>query len=81
MNTPEVTLQVLPEYQLKLNFPNGSKATIDMKRRIQAVRFGRLSSPELFCTARLVGSEVVWGTGAHSIRASISELLDAMQLV
>ena len=51
-----------------------------MKGRIQAVRFGRLSSPELFCTARLVGSEVVWGTGAHSIRASISELLDAMQL-
>ena len=80
MDTTGVTLQVLPEYQLKLSFPNGSEAIVDMKRRVHAIRFGLLSSTELFCTAALEGNEVVWDNGTHSVRASINELLDSMQM-
>ena len=80
MDTTGVTLQVLPEYQLKLSFQNGSEAIVDMKRRVHAIRFGRLSSPELFRTATLVGSEVVWDYRTCSFLASINELLDSMQM-
>lgn len=31
MGTTGVTLQVLPNYQLRLRFPNGSEALIDMR--------------------------------------------------
>lgn len=75
-----ITLRVLPDYQLKLYFPNGSKAIIDMKQRVHAIRFGRLSSPGLFATARLTDGEVVWDDGTYCVRASINELLDSMQM-
>ena len=80
MDVAGVTLQVLPEYQLKLSFENGSEAIVDMKRRVHAIRFGRLSSPGLFGKAKLVGSEVVWDDGSYCVRASINELLDSMQM-
>lgn len=80
MDASGITLQVLPDYQLKLCFHNGSEAIIDMKRRVHAIRFGRLASQELFEAARLVGSEVVWNNGMHCVRASINELLDSMQM-
>lgn len=80
MDTGGIELQVLPNYQIKLCFPNGSQAIIDMRRRVHAIRFGRLASPELFGTARLANGEVVWDDGAHCVRASINELLDSMQM-
>ena len=80
MGVTGVTLQVLPDYQLRLSFPNGSEAVINMKQRVRAIRFGRLSSSELFQTARLVDDEVVWDDGTHCVRASINELLDSMQM-
>ena len=80
MGAAGITLQVLPDYQLKLSFSNGSTAVIDMKQRVRAIRFGRLSSLELFRTARLADGEVVWDNGTHCVRASINELLDSMQM-
>ncbi|MGO5116263.1 hypothetical protein ACTQ33_14845 [Candidatus Avoscillospira sp. LCP25S3_F1] len=80
MDAADVTLQVLPAYQLKLTFPNGSEAVVDLKHRINAIRFGRLAEPGFFSTARLEGSEVVWDDGTYCLRASINELLDSMQL-
>lgn len=80
MDAAGITLQVLPGYQLKLSFPNGSEAIIDMTQRIHAIRFGRLSSPGLFGTARLKDGEVVWDDGTYCVRASINELLDSMQM-
>ena len=80
MNSIGVTLQVLPEYRLKLCFLNGSEAIVDMRQRIHAIRFGRLASPELFGTARLEDSEVVWDDANYRVRASINELLDSMQM-
>ena len=80
MNANGVKLQVLPGYQLKLFFFNGSEAIIDMKNRTHGIRFGRLSDPRLFSTARLSGSEVIWDNTETCIRASINELLDSMQM-
>lgn len=80
MDAAGVTLQVLPEYRLRLRFSNGSQAVVDMKKRIRAVRFGRLSTPGLFRTAKLVGNEVIWDDGVYCLRASINELLDSMQM-
>ena len=80
MDTTGITLELLPNYQLKLCFPNGSEAIVDMKQRVHAIRFGRLSSPELFETARLADGEVVWDNGTYCVRASINELLDSMQM-
>ena len=80
METSGVTLRILPEYQLKLCFANGSEAIIDMKQRTQGIRFGRLADVELFAAGKLVGSEVVWEDGETSIHASINELLDSMQM-
>lgn len=51
MEETRVTLQVLPAYQLKLMFPNGSEAVVDLKHRVNAIRFGRLAEPGLFSTA------------------------------
>lgn len=80
MDYTGLTLQVLPDYRLKLYFPNGSQAIVDLKKRVHAVRFGRLSTPGLFETAKLTGGEVVWDNGTYCLRASINELLDSMQL-
>ena len=80
MDVKSVSLQVLPAYQLKLCFPNGSQAIVDLKHRVHAIRFGRLTTPGLFHTAKLVGNEVVWDNGKHCVRASINELLDSMQM-
>ena len=75
-----VTLQVLPGYQLRLFFPNGSEAVINLKQRFRAIRVGRVASFGLFQTAHLVDDEVVWDDGTCCVRASISELLDSMQM-
>lgn len=80
MHTAGVTLRVLPGYQLRFDFRNGSQAIVDMKHRVHAMRFGRLARPDVFSTARLEGNEVVWNSGPHHIRASINELLDSMQM-
>lgn len=68
MDMTGVTLQVLPDYQLKLRFANGSEALINMSHRLRAIRFGRLSSPELFASARLADGEVVWESGSCCVR-------------
>lgn len=80
MDAAGVTLQVLPGYRLKFCFSNGSEAIVDMKHRVRAMRFGRLSLPGLFETARLTDGEVIWDNGTCRECASINELLDSMQL-
>ena len=56
MDATGITLQVLPEYQLKLSFPNGSQAIIDMKHRVRALEdFHRRN-----CLKRRVWKTVKW---------------------
>ena len=80
MDTNDVTLKVLPKYRLKLDFPNGSEAKIDMSNRIHGVRFGKLASEDLFATAQLAADNVIWNDGTQYEQASINELLDSMQM-
>ena len=80
MDDKAVSIQILPNYQLKLSFPNGSEAIVDMSQRIHGIRFGRLVSQALFDTARIEGDEVVWENDQESVHASINELLDSMQM-
>ena len=80
MDAKAISVQILPNYQLRLSFPNGSEATIDMSQRIHGIRFGRLASQALFNTARVEGSEVIWENDKERVHASINELLDSMQM-
>ena len=48
MSTVLKSVRPLPDYQLELQFQNGSKAIVNMKKRVRTLRFSRLSSPELF---------------------------------
>ena len=80
MDTSGVTLKILPNYQLKLSFSNGSEAKIDMSNRIHGIRFGQLASENLFATARIEADNVIWNDGTQYVQASINELLDSMQM-
>ena len=80
MDTNDVTLKVLPDYRLKIDFPNGSEAKIDMSKRVQGIRFGILSSEDLFATAHVEADNVIWNNGVQYLKASITELLDSMQM-
>ena len=80
MDTTDVILQILPNYQLKLSFPNGSEAIVDMSQRIHGIRFGKLASENLFATARIEADNVIWNDGTQYVQASINELLDSMQM-
>jgi hypothetical protein len=80
MGTTVLRLDVLPDYQLRLFFLNGSEAVINMRRRVKSLRFRCLAERKLFETARLERDEVVWDDGGKMIRASVNELLDTMQM-
>ena len=70
----------LPDFRLEMNFRNGSKAVVNLRGRIKTVRYSRLTSPELFATARAEGDKVVWGDDGGMVSAWCSELLEAMLL-
>ena len=80
MGTAVTKLEILPDYQLKLSFVNGSEAVINMSRRVRTPRFGCLSEPNLFAKACLDHDEVIWDAGDKTISVSVNELLDSMQL-
>ena len=70
----------LAGYRLELTFRNGSTAVVNMERRIQTLRFARLSSPQIFATAKADGDKVVWQDGGTSFGVYCHELLDAMMM-
>ena len=80
MSTVLKSVRPLPDYQLELEFQNGSRAIVNMKKRVRTLRFSRLSSPELFATGRAAGDKVEWSDGRDTISVYCSELLDSMLL-
>ena len=78
MDTVLKSVTPLPDYRLELTFRNGSTAVVNMERRIQTLRFARLSSPQIFATAKADGDKVVWQDGGTSFGVYCNELLDAM---
>ena len=67
-------------YRLALIFRNGSTAVVNMEKRIRSVRFSRLSSPQLFATARAEGDRIIWSDGKETISVYANEILDSMLL-
>ena len=70
----------LEDYRLELTFRNGSTAVVNLARRVKALRFSRLASPETFATARAEGDRVVWTDGETPFGVYCGELLDAMMM-
>ena len=70
----------LSDFRLELVFRNGSKAVVNLRGRIKTVRYSRLTSPDLFATARAEGDRVVWSDEGGTVSVWCSELLDAMLL-
>lgn len=65
-------------FRLELIFHNGSTAVVNMEKRIRSVRFSRLSSPQLFATARAEGDRIIWSDGKETISVYASEILESM---
>ena len=78
MNTALKSVQPLPDYQLELQFQNGSMAVINMKKRVRTLRFSRLASEEMFATGKASGDKVEWSDGHDTVSVYCSELLDSM---
>jgi len=78
MNTALKSVQPLPDYQLELQFQNGSMAVINMKKRVRTLRFSRLASEEMFATGKASGDKVEWSDGRDTVSVYCSELLDSM---
>ncbi|MEG1633885.1 MAG: DUF2442 domain-containing protein [Oscillospiraceae bacterium] len=77
-DTSVISVQALSDYRLKLFFVNGSEAIVNLGKRVQAIRFHKLSNPKLFATAQINGDSVVWSLDGDSVRATVNELLDSM---
>ena len=71
-------VQPMSDYRLELMFGNGSRAVVNMAKRVQTVRFSKLASPTLFATARAEGEKVVWSDDNEKISVWCSELLESM---
>ena len=65
-------------YKLQIEFVNGSVAVIDLGKRVRAMRFCRLSDPELFASAKANGDLITWSAKGETFSVFIDELLDSM---
>ncbi len=70
--------EAIDDHVLKLEMCNGSIALVNMRLRMQGMRFGALKDPSVFTTARVEEDFVVWRTPMGELRASARELLDIM---
>lgn len=55
-----VSLSVLPDFQLDLEFKNGEKRRFDMRPLLQMRPWNRIAAPSLFSRARIDYGTVVW---------------------
>ena len=67
-------------FRLELAFQNGSRAVINMEKRVGTLRFARIASEKVFATAKAEGDKVVWSDGGSKFGVYCSELLDAMMM-
>ena len=75
-----IELQPLDNYRLRLVFRNGSTAVVNMENRVRSLRFSRLTSPELFRTAKAAGDRIIWSDGRETVSAYVSEIIESMLL-
>ena len=67
-------------FRLELAFQNGSRAVINMEKRVGTLRFARIASEKVFATAKAEGDKVVWSDGGSKFGVYCGELLDAMMM-
>jgi len=64
------------DYRLEVLLDNGSSVMLNLKSRLQTIRFGILSDKELFKTATTDGIIIRWG---DKIELSLSEVFHLAQ--
>lgn len=55
-----ISLRVLPDYQLDLEFQNGERRRFDMRPLLQMKPWDRIATPSMFSHARVDYGTVVW---------------------
>lgn len=66
------------EFQLELTFENGSQALINLKNRMESVRFRQISDPLIFKTAKINGDKICWRFEGGEFSVYVTELLESM---
>lgn len=64
------------DYKMEVLLDNGSSITLNLKNRLEMVRFGMLSNKEFFKTVTTDGIYIQWG---NNIEISISEVFQLAQ--
>lgn len=76
--TNAIEIRVEDAYQLSLFFPNGSKAEVNLKNRVESCRFCTIVEPEVFKTAHIKDGHIVWQCKDGEFSVHISEILESM---
>jgi hypothetical protein len=69
-------ITVKDDYKLEVLLQNGSSITLNLKPRLDTLRFGQLADPAFFAQATTDGSFIRWGT---RVEISASELFQLAQ--
>lgn len=70
--------EVIPkeDYILEVQLDNGSSILLDMKSRLETLRFGMLADREFFAKVTTNGNQVLWG---GVVEISLSEVFQLAQ--
>lgn len=71
-----INVTPLEDYQLEVDFDNGSRFTVSFQSKLSTIRFGVLADKEMFARATADGTCISWD---GKIEISISELLSMAQ--
>jgi hypothetical protein len=78
METSIVDVRSLGDYRLQITFMNGSIALVNMKNRIQSMRFHILSDPKIFDLAKSEGDRIIWENSEVFLNVFVNEIIDSM---
>lgn len=70
------SIAIKDDYRLEVLLDNGSSITLSLKSRLGTVRFGILTDPLFFATAKNDGCFIRWG---RLVEISVSELFQLAQ--
>lgn len=76
--TAVTDLIICDNYQIKLSFENGSHALVNLKNRIDSVRFRQICDPLIFATAKINGDKICWHCPDGEFSVYVTELLESM---
>lgn len=72
-----ISIQPMNNYTIKVRFNNGIILTLDMKRKLETMRFQQLKDKELFCSAATDGYCIRWN---EFIEISVTEIFEIAQI-